>query len=431
MSAPGFRALEEPTTGRRVLRARAACGLDVWVAPMPGYRKAYAAVTTRFGSIDTQLPDGTPLPDGIAHFLEHKMFQTEAGDVFELYEARGASANAFTTYTHTTYLFASTDGFAENLDTLLETMAGITTTTEGIEREKGIIGQELAGYDDDPSWQAWIGLLQALYSRHPVRIDIGGTAETIAPIDAAILRRTHAAYYDAANLVLTVAGDVEPAAVLAAVDRAFGTGSAGARHGRAPAGEPAAVASAEVRRRMPVGRPHVWLGLKDDAVADPGARVRRRLHTAMLVRMLFGDGGLVQAPLYEAGRVDGSFGGGYEAEEDYAYAWVGAEVDAVDAFQDQLGAALEAAREAGIDAQRLERCRRQFLGRHLRVFNTPEGCASWMQGLALDDVEPGVVQAALQEATVEGMNARLRELLDAPRAWSILDPLDRNVQTSA
>ncbi|MDA1194278.1 MAG: pitrilysin family protein, partial [Planctomycetota bacterium] len=206
--------LRESATGRTVWRTRAACGVDVWVAPMPGFRKAHAAVTTRYGSLDTHLPEGEVLPDGIAHFLEHKMFQTEAGDVFEAFEARGASANAYTTFTHTSYVFTSTSRLLENLDTLLDTMASITTTADGIEREKGIIGQELAMYLDDPGWQGYLQLLQALYRRHPVRIDIGGSAASIAPIEAGILQRVHKAYYAPAQLILTVAGDLDPDTVL-------------------------------------------------------------------------------------------------------------------------------------------------------------------------------------------------------------------------
>ncbi len=414
--------LREPLTKRQVLRTRAGCGMTVWVAPMPGYRKAHAMITTRYGSLDTHLPDGTQLPDGIAHFLEHKMFQTQSGDVFDLYAARGASANAFTTFTHTSYLFTSTRGFDENLDTLLETMASITTTTEGIEREKGIIGQELAMYDDDPGWRGYFGLLQALYRRHPVRIDIGGTAQTIAPIDAAILRQTHSAYYSPANLMLFVAGDVEPAEVLAHVDQTFGTRVLGRRHRRPAAAEPARVAERSRSEALAISRPHVWLGFKDVPGRGPAGRVRRRVQGAMLMEILCGDGGLVQAPLYDEGWVDDTFGASYEAEHDYAFAWMAAEVDAVKPFQRRLRAALRDAAAQGIGAADLERCRRRFLGRHLRVFNAPESCVAWMQGIALEDAAPGALVAALDAATVRGLQRRLRELVAAPYAWMLLTP---------
>lgn len=422
--APAFERLREPLTGRHVFRARAACGLEVWVAPMPGFRKTYAAMTTRYGSLDTRLPDGTPLPEGIAHFLEHKMFQTDAGDVFDLYEARGASANAFTTFSHTTYLFAATNRFEDNLTTLLETMAAITTTPESIEREKGIIGQELAMYDDDPGWQGYFRLLQGLYRRHPVRVDIGGTAASIAPIDGEILRRAHAAYYSPANMLLTVAGDVDPAAVLAQVDDAFGTRRLGRRNRRPAVDEPPRVAVREQRVGLAIGRPHVWLGLKDSPARGAKAQVRRRLHGAMLMELLCGDGGAVQAPLYAEGLIDDTFGAAYEGEAGYAFGWVAAEVDEVAPYQRRLRRALRTAAAEGIDPDDLERCRRRFRGRHLRAFNTPEGCASWMQGVALDGVEPGALRDALERATPAGLTRHLRTLAAAPQAWSILEPHD-------
>lgn len=414
--------LREPLTRRTVVRARAASGPDVWVAPMPGYRKAYAMITTRYGSLDTHLPDGTRLPDGIAHFLEHKMFQTEDGDVFDLYAARGASANAFTTFTHTSYLFSATSRFDDNLQTLLETMARITTDAEGIAREKGIIGQELAGYDDDPGWRGYFNLLQGLYRRHPVRIDIGGTAATIAPIDAAILERTHAAFYSPANMVLTVAGDVDPAMILDQTEAVFGSVPRGRRSRRPAADEPRSVARRQVGQRLSVSRPQVHLGLKDTPGRGPRGRVTKRVHGAMLMEMLCGDGGLLQAPLYDEGWIDDSFSGAYDAETDYAFGMISADVDSVAGYRKRLGRALGDAADRGIDGDTLERCRRRFLGRHLRLFNTPEGCAHWMQGLALDGVEPGAAVEALTSATVAGLSRRLRAWVDVPRTWSLIEP---------
>ena len=405
-----FERLREPMTGREVHRAHAACGVEVWAAPMPGYRRCSAMMTTRYGSL--------------AHFLEHKMFQTPAGDVFDLFAARGASANAFTTFTHTSYLFSSTSRFRENLATLLETMDSIYTDPAGIEREKGIIGQELAMYDDDPGWRGYFNLLQALYRRHPVRIDIGGTRATIAPIDSAILERTHAAYYSPGNMVLTVAGAVDPDAVLAEVDRCLGTQPRGRLHRRANTPEPEGVARREVREHLSISRPTVLLGLKDRPGRGPAGRLRRRVEGTMLFEILFGDGGRIQAPLYKQGVVDDSLSASYEAECDYAFGLVSAEVDEEQPYRRVLLAALRAAARDGLTDEEVERCRRKFLGRHLRVFNGPESSAHWMLALALEDARPGDGVAALRAATRAGLNRHLRELAQAQRSWSLVVPRD-------
>lgn len=417
-----FKRLREPLTGRTLWRARAQAGPEVWVMPLEGFSKSYAMVTTRYGSLDTHLPDGTPLPDGIAHFLEHKMFQTEEGDVFDLYAARGASANAFTTFTHTSYLFASTSRFRENLETLFETMASINTDEVGVEREKGIIGQELAMYADDPGWRGYFNLLGALYRHHPVRIDIGGTAETIAPIDPLILDRAHAAYYSPRNLVVVVAGDVDPKAILARTEAVFGALRPGRRNRRRPVDEPRRVARREVRQALPISRPQVLLGLKDEPARGRLGALRQRLQSALALDALFGDGGRIQTALYEEGIVDDSLSAGYESEANYAFGLIFAEVDAIEPYRKRLLAAWRTAARDGVSAEEVERCRRRALGRHLRVFNAPESCAHWALALALEDLAPEEGVKALRSVTAAQVNRRLRVLAQAPRAWSLLTP---------
>lgn len=417
-----FRRLREPLTGRTIWQARAQAGPEVWVMPLEGFSKSYAMVTTRYGSLDTHLPDGTALPDGIAHFLEHKMFQTEEGDVFDLYAARGASANAFTTFTHTSYLFASTSRFHENLQTLFETMAEIYTDEEGVEREKGIIGQELAMYADDPGWRGYFNLLGALYRRHPVRIDIGGTASSIAPIDPGILDRTHAAYYSPRNLIVVATGAVEPEQILRRTEAVFGPLRAGRRHRRTPVAEPRAVARREVRQALSITRPHVLLGLKDKPARGRVAAIRQRIQSALAMDVLFGDGGRIQTALYDEGIVDDSLSGSYESEANYAFGLIFAEVDAIEPYRKRILAAWRDAVRTGVTADEVERCRRRALGRHLRVFNAPESCAHWALALALEGSDPADGVRALRDATVTQVNRRLRALGDAPKAWSLLTP---------
>jgi predicted Zn-dependent peptidase len=414
----------EPLTGRSILEARTRGGTDVWVAPMPGFRSSYAMVTTRYGSLDTHLPDGTELPEGIAHFLEHKMFQTEEGDVFDVYAARGASANAFTTFDHTAYLFSCTSRFEENFETLLDTMASIHTDPAAVEREKGIIGQEIAMYDDDPSWRGYFGLLQSLYRRHPVRLDIAGTKQTIAPIDPAILERTHRAYYHPRNMVVAVAGDVAPGHVFERVEAVLASAHPGARNRRAPVAEPRAVAQRERRTPLPISRPHVYLGMKDRAPRSAWARVRQEVRTAVVLDVLFGDGGRVQTPLYGEGIVDDSFGASYEADRDYAHAVLSAEVDDVDVYRRRLERALRAAAEEGLTDVEIERSRRKLIGRHLRTFNSPDRLAHWMLAVALEGTPVDAGVAALREVTRPMLVRRMRDLLAAPRAWSVLVPRD-------
>ena len=419
----GFTARTEPRVGGRVLEAVTPSGTPVIVRPMPGFSKAYALLATRFGSLDAALPDGSALPVGLAHFLEHKMFATPDGDVFDLYAKRGASANAYTTFGHTAYLFSCTSQFEANLVTLLDTLGTMHADAAGIEREKGIIGQEIAMYQDDPSWRGYFGLLGALYRHHPIRLDVAGTAKTIAPIDRAVLLATHAAYYHPENLVLVVAGDVDPDVVLARATERLVSAARGAVHHRAAVPEPLAPASAEVRLPLSVSRPHVLLGWKDLPPGSTGAPlVRHEVETEIVLEALFGDGGAVEAGLYREGLVDESLEASSEAGLDFAFSVVSAEVDDVEAYRTRLLEAIDAVARRGLAAADVERCRRRAWGGWLRAFNSPERTASLHLGMTLKDARPEDALAALEGTTLARANARLRELVARPRAWSILLP---------
>ena len=180
--------------GQEMVKIKHPSGLTMLLCPMLGYSTAYATFTANVGSVDTgfktQDDDAfVDVPEGIAHFLEHKMFENEDGDAFAKYAKTGASANAYTSFDKTAYLFACTDRFEESLEILLDFVRRPYFTKESVQKEQGIIGQEIRMYDDDGEWRVQFNLLQALYHNHPVRIDIAGTVESIAEIDDQLLYR--------------------------------------------------------------------------------------------------------------------------------------------------------------------------------------------------------------------------------------------------
>lgn len=180
---------------------------------MEGFSSAYAMLTTDYGSVDMAFrtdpkADFTRIPAGTAHFLEHKMFENEDGDAFAKYAATGASANAFTSFDKTSYLFGCADHFEESLRILLEFVTTPYFTPQTVSKEQGIIGQEIKMYDDNPDWRVLFNLLKAMYVKHPIAIDIAGTVESIAEITADSLYETYHAFYNLHNMVLTVAGQL-------------------------------------------------------------------------------------------------------------------------------------------------------------------------------------------------------------------------------
>lgn len=190
--------------------------------PKPGFNKSFATFTTKYGSIDNHfIPIGQDemklVPDGIAHFLEHKMFEKEDYDVFEKFSAHSASSNAFTSFTRTCYLFSCTSDLKENLTTLIDFVQSPYFTEQTVEKEKGIIAQEIKMYDDNPDFRAYYEIIGNMFKTHPVRIDIAGTVESIQPITAELLYECYHTFYHPSNMLLFVIGDFDVEEMMALV----------------------------------------------------------------------------------------------------------------------------------------------------------------------------------------------------------------------
>ena len=198
-------------------------GLTVYISEKPQYSSSYAIFGTKYGSIDTRFAkdDGEMIdvPEGIAHYLEHKLFEGEDGDAFSKYAKTGANANAFTSFDRTCYLFSCSDNFYENLDILLNFVQSPYFTEENVLKEQGIIGQEIRMYDDSPSWRVMFNLLENMYQNHPVRIDIAGTVESIAKIDADLLYKCYETFYNPANMFICIAGNIDADKTLKQIEK--------------------------------------------------------------------------------------------------------------------------------------------------------------------------------------------------------------------
>lgn len=199
-------------------------GLTICLHPMEGYSSAYALFAAKYGSVDTTFKtnsdkDFVTVPEGIAHYLEHKLFENDECDAFELYGKTGANANAYTSFDKTAYLFSCSQKFEENLEILLNFVQEPYFTDESVAKEQGIIGQEIKMYEDDPGWRVFFNGLQALYHSNPVRIDIAGTAETIAKIDKDLLYRCYNTFYNLNNMMLSISGNFDPEKTLEICDR--------------------------------------------------------------------------------------------------------------------------------------------------------------------------------------------------------------------
>ncbi|NLY80592.1 MAG: insulinase family protein, partial [Lysinibacillus sp.] len=244
-------------------------GLDVYILPKKGFSKTFVTFTTKYGSVDRSFtPIGEneriTVPDGIAHFLEHKMFEKEEGDVFQKFSEKGASANAFTSFTRTAYLFSATEHVLENTETLLDFVQEPYFTEKTVEKEKGIIGQEITMYDDQPDWRLYFGAIENMYHNHPVKIDIAGTIESIDKITAEHLYTCYNTFYHPSNMLLFVVGNVDPKEMMAFIEenqnkKDFKEAPTIDRYFE---DEPLDVAVKEREIKMDVQQPKVYVGLK-------------------------------------------------------------------------------------------------------------------------------------------------------------------------
>lgn len=364
-------------------------GLQIAVVPRRGFAKSVAYLVTDFGSIHTEFDlDGVhhTVPAGVAHYLEHRMFDLPDGrDVTEQFAALGASVNAFTSYDMTAYYFTCTENFDAALRLLLEFVSTPCFTRESVERERGIIQQEIDMNLDSPDSVIFDRLMESLYRKHPVRVPILGTGESIREITPEILETCHRAFYQPGNMLLCVIGDVSPQAVSAAA-REMLPPLPGARVQRLRHWEETPAPVQPVTQcRMEVAMPTFSLAFKCTP-AEPGdASVRQEMVADLAAEALFGESSRLYLRLYEEGKIDSSFGGGFETMEDCAMLCAGGDSDDPLAVRDAILA--EAARLAGtgLDDVSFLRMKRSALGRRIRGLDSLDGtcfrlCAYHLSG---------------------------------------------------
>ena len=407
-------------------------GLQLYVLPKAGYQNKYAAFSTRFGSIDNRFRvdgagEAVKVPEGVAHFLEHKLFEDERGNVFDRFAALGASSNAFTSFTHTTYLFSTTDHFPQCLELLLDFVQEPYFTDESVSKEQGIIAQEIRMYEDNPDWRAFFDLLQSLYRDHPVREDIAGTVESISGITPDLLYQCYRRFYHPSNMALFVVGDLDPDKVHRQVADNI------ARHSYRELGEiirlypdePEAVPRSRVTREMVVSEPLFSLGFKDAAAAglEGEALLRREAAMEVLLDMIFGPSEPLFNGLYEDLLIDDSFDADYTAELSYAYVLIGGATRDPDRLYERIMAAIEEAKEKGPGEEQFERHRRNLLGSFMRRFNSLEFIAHNYLAYRFRGSDLFRYPAVLQQVSLEEVRALLEELLVSEKhALSLILP---------
>jgi predicted Zn-dependent peptidase len=417
-----------PVLREEVVSATLPCGLEVHVVPKRGFAKKIAVLAARYGSVDLSFEaDGArqDTPPGVAHFLEHQLFKKEGGqDALMEFGRYGASSNAFTDYGVTAYFFTANGEFEKNLELLTGFVTSPYFVEENVARERLIIEQELRMYEDSPDYRIYKNLMGILYTVHPVRIDIGGTVESIGKIDAAVLERCYRTFYNPANLTLLAAGDLDPAAVvrqaeaLLPPDRFRPLGPI-VRH--VPA-EPAGVGDRVARCEMAVSRPRVLVGFKD-LRAGREKSLERELETSVALDLLFGRASDFYTRVYESGLIDESFSFSYSIDDPFGFSLVGGETDEPEKLAEAVLLELHEARRRGLRKGDVERSKRKRLGRFIRSFDSPDGAAFLVLGCVHRGIDLFSVPKVVSKMTPAALERRLEEHFDERNyAVSILSP---------
>lgn len=311
---------EFPRLGERYWEQRLENGLLLRVVPKPGFARSYAFLGVDYGSVDTSFTRGgipCRTPDGVAHYLEHKMFDLPEDNAMNLFAAHGGYPNAFTGYAMTAYYFDCTEQFAENLRILLRMVLTPWFPAESVEKERGIIAQEIRMYEDSADSRAYEDLFGAMFAHHPIRVPIAGTVESIGEITPQVLQDCHAAFYAPANLMLCVTGDVDPALV----EEIARAESANAHAEPVPVRDygPAEAMTCPTKRtvrHMEIAMPTFCLGFKCEPPARGLESMRREIIGDLAAEILVGESSALYTRLYDEGLINSDFSAGYESVRD-------------------------------------------------------------------------------------------------------------------
>ncbi len=389
-------------------------GLTVLVKTMPEYSSVHAIYGTKFGSINRNYDiDGkqVELPAGIAHFLEHKMFECEKGDAFELYAKTGASANAYTSFDKTCYIFTATNKIEENLDILLSFVSEPYFTEQTVQKEQGIIGQEIKMYDDSPQWQLLVGTLKCMYKNHYLRDDIAGSVESIAEITPEMLFKCVSAFYNTKNMVLAVAGNVTLQTVLDACERAnLSDSKTDAAQITKP--EPSEIVQKELYVNMEVAKPHICIGFKEKPLAGtPQNVLKHELICDMLTELICGNMTALYRKLYDENLVSPGFSGDFLSVDGALSILFTGETNEPEKVKNLLFDEIKSIRENGVDEELFTLCKNLMYGEMIVDTENVEDVASSLASAFFKGYTSEEAFEVLANLTANDINMALQDML--------------------
>lgn len=398
-------------------------GLDVYILPKPGFNKTYATFTTKYGSIDNvfvpmEKKEYMHVPDGIAHFLEHKLFEKEDHDAFQLFSKQGASSNAFTSFTRTAYLFSCTSNVDTNLSTLLDFVQSPYFTEKTVEKEKGIIGQEIQMYQDNPDWRLYFGLIESMYEKHPVKIDIAGTIQSISAITKDLLYECYNTFYHPSNMLLFIVGPVDPGKMMDLIreNQTKKDYSKQPEIKRSFEEEQDEVATKKLVIPMSVQTPKCLVGIKGKRPKYTGReKLKYELMISLLLDCLFGKSSSNYEQLYHDELIDDTFSYDYTEETSFGFAMIGGDTKEPDELAKRITTILLQTNDSTLSEEVVARAKKKKIGGFLRSLNSPEYIANQFTRYSFNGSNLFDVLSILEEITVQDIWNAANECIDEKR----------------
>lgn len=353
-------------------------GLTVMIMPKKNIQKKYMIWATNFGSIDNKFiapndKEETNIPDGVAHFLEHKMFEQQNGtNSLDTLTALGVNANAYTTTDHTCYLFECTDNFYPAMDELMDYVQNPYFTDQNVEKEKGIIGQEIQMYDDYPSWAVYMNAMKCMYKNNPIIIDIAGSIESISKIDKEILYKCYNTFYHPSNMVMCFAGEFEPEALIEEVKKRLKPTEKHGEIKRIYPEEPEQIVKKENTQNMEVSMPIFVIGIKDvidNKNCTSSSIVKKHIAIEILLNMLIGKSSKLYKELYEAELITGEPYLDYEFSKQYAHVSITGQSNDPKKVLEKFEAEIKQMKENDIDLAHFQRVKNMIYGNYVKEYD--------------------------------------------------------------
>ena len=419
-------------TGETLYYGTHSSGLDIYIMPKEGYRGSYAIFGTKYGSVDSKFivpgeKEVTEVPDGIAHYLEHKMFdQPDGSNVFDKFSRYGGNANAFTSFNITAYLFSATSNVEENLKALLDYVQSPYFTEESVQKEQGIIGQEIRMYDDSGDWKVFFNFIGCLYNDNPVKKEIAGTVESISKITADYLYKCYNTFYNLSNMAIVVTGNVDARKILEVIEGGIKKNEPFDEEiKRIYPEEKKEVCKKYAEQSLSVAMPLFMTGFKDNDTGYGGKKLlKKSIETEILLKMIFGKSSRLYKKLYDGGFITQNFSSEYEMQPDYAFSSISGESKEPQKVYDMIMEEIDRIGSEGLNEDDYNRIKKVIWGDYIRSYDDIEGYSVTYLQMQFKGIDYFDYYDVYKEVTFDDVKKRFKEhFVKENSALSVVKPI--------